>query len=130
MAVITGRDGELRYQGSRVAKCRQFSIEVDRDALDTTTLGDEDRTYVSGLRGSSGTATVIYDDANAPTRNLLNSIFAANGSRSIELVLNTATSKKFTCNALLTKVGTPVSVGEVTACSIAFTVTGKPDGEF
>jgi hypothetical protein len=68
MAVITGRDGELRYQGSRVAKCRQFSIEVDRDALDTTTLGDEDRTYVSGLRGSSGTATVIYDDANAPTR--------------------------------------------------------------
>ena len=130
MALITGRDGELRYQGTRVAKCRQWSLEVDRDALETTTLGDDDRSYIEGLRGSSGTATVLYDEANTPTRNLLNSILENTGPRQLQLVLNATTGKIFSCAAILTKVGTPVSVGDVTACTVAFTISGKPAGTF
>lgn len=130
MAVVTGRNGELRYQGTRVAKCRQFNIDIARDALETTTLGDEDRTYISGLRGSTGSATILYDSANAATTGLLNSILDSDGTRSIDLVLNTTANKVLTCTALLTQVGTPVSVGEVTACSISFQISGKPAGTF
>lgn len=127
---ITGRNGELRYQGTRVAKCRQFNIDIDREALETTTLGDDDRTYIEGLRGSTGTATILYDESNTATRNFLNSIFTNDGTKSVELFLNTTTNKKFTVDALLTQVGTPVSVGEVTACSVSFQISGKPTGTF
>jgi hypothetical protein len=130
MSVVTGRTGELRYQGTRVAKCRQFSLDIDREALETTTLGDDDRTYVEGLRGTTGTATILYDESNTATRNLLNSVLDNTGAKSIQLFLNTTTSRSFTVNALLTQVGTPVSVGEVTACSVSFQISGKPTGTF
>jgi hypothetical protein len=45
-------------------------------------------------------------------------------------VLNTSTNKTFSCSALLTQVGTPVSVGEVTACSVNFQITGAIVGTF
>ena len=57
MSLITGSNGELRYRGVRVAKCREFSIETSRDALDSSTLGSYDREYVEGMRGSTGSAT-------------------------------------------------------------------------
>ena len=53
MAILTGANGELRYNGIRVAKCRNFSIDISRDALETTNLGVFDKTYVEGLRGAS-----------------------------------------------------------------------------
>lgn len=131
MAVVTGSSGELRYQGARIGKCRNFSIEIARDALETTVMGATDRTYVEGLRGATGSATVLYDRDDAATRNMLNSIFRNNdGPQSIGLVLNTNAGSEISVMALLTNVGTPVSVGEVIACSVSFQVSGPIDGLF
>lgn len=131
MAAITGTNGELRYAGQRVAKCRNFSIDINRDALETTSLGETDRTYTKGIRGATGSATILYDEENQTTIDMLNSIFDDTSSAdSISMVLNTSTNKTFACSALLTQVGTPVSVGEVTACSVNFQITGPIDGTF
>lgn len=133
MAVVTGSNGELRYNGTRIAKCRNFSLNINRDALETTTLGVYDRTYVEGLRGSTGSSTILYDADDAPTRALLNSIFSnstADTHDTIELYLNTATDTVLECTAFITQVGTPVSVGEVTACSVNFQITGPISGEY
>lgn len=132
MSAITGANGEFRYLGRRVAKCRNFSIDISRDALETTGVGDRDRTYVEGIRNTSGSATLIYDETDGATTGLLNSILTGSGSatREITLVLNTATNRSFTCEAILTQVGTPVSVGEVTACSVSFQVSGGLEGAF
>jgi len=130
MGAITGANGEFRYQGQRVGKCRNFSFDVARDELETTGVGDDDRTFIAGIRGSSGSGTLIYDQDDVATAGLLNSIFDSAGTRQLSLVLNTATNRGFTCEAFLTQVGTPVSVGEVTACSVSFRVSGRPDGSF
>ena len=75
MAVLTGFEGAL-YHGVtttdaggnetttwvEVAHVRNWSITVTRDVLETTSLGDGDRTYVQGLRGATGTATILYDN--------------------------------------------------------------------
>ena len=62
MAVLTGFEGALYYEGTQIAHVRNWSVSVTRDVLETTGLGDGDRTYVQGLRGATGTATILYDD--------------------------------------------------------------------
>lgn len=131
MAVLTGTGGELRYNGARVGKCRQFSLEVNRDVLETTALGQWDRTYVEGLRGATGSATVLYDQDDSATRSLLNSVFRnEDGPQAVEFVLNTATNTELSVRAVVTNVSTPVTVGEVIACSVNFQVSGPVAGAF
>ena len=131
MAVVTGSNGELRYRGVRIGKCRNFSLDISRDALETTTLGTFDRTYTEGLRGATGSATILYDDSDTATADLLNSIFSNdNGPQAVSMVLNTTNNTTLEFRALLTQVSTPVSVGEVTACSVNIQVTGPFEGSF
>ena len=130
MAAVTGVNGEFRYKGERVAKCRSFSIDISRDALETTGIGDSDRTYAPGVRGATGSATIIYESDDIPTVNLLNSIFSSSPEEDLSLSLNTLANKTFNCRIFVTQVSTPVSVGDVTACNISFQVTGKIEGSF
>jgi hypothetical protein len=131
MGVLTGTSGELRYRGNRVGKCREFSVEISRDALETTVLGQWDRTFVEGIRGATGSTTVLYDRDDAGMRGLVNSVFRDNdGPQPIDLVLSTAIGAELKVNAIVTSVGTPVSVGAVIACSVSFQVSGPIGGGF
>lgn len=130
MAVLTGSTGELRYNGLRIAKCRNFSLDISRDALETTVVGNFDRTYIEGMRGATGSATILYDEDESSTIDLVNSIFRQDGSRAIGMVLNTNTNRVLEFRAIVTQVSTPVSVGEVTACSVSFQVSGPFEGTF
>ena len=130
MAVLTGAHGALRYEGQTVAKCRSWSLTVSRDALEDTCLGQNDRTYIKGLRGATGSATVLYDPDDAAGRALLNSIFNNNASDAVEFVFNNAAGGRFQCEALLTTVNPTVSVGDAQAVSLSFRVSGPIDGRY
>ena len=66
MSYFTGQHGNLRIatpSGSNyvgVAKIRDWSVNFQMDTLDTSTLGDVDRTKLPGLRSFDGSATVLY----------------------------------------------------------------------
>lgn len=131
MTLLTGSNGQLRYKGLPVAKCREFSIDISRDALDSSVLGTFDRDFVEGMRGATGSATVLYDADDPGTVALINSIFSDEGEKeSITMVLNTNTNKSLAFNAITTQVSTPVRVSDVTACSLNFQVSGPIDGGF
>ena len=74
MAVRTGASGALKYEGATVAKCRNWSLDISRDALETTCIGGDDREYVKGLRAPPAQQQ-LYDPDDAGARALLNSIF-------------------------------------------------------
>lgn len=125
MAILTGNSGEFHYKGLRIGKCRNFSLDISRDALETTGLGDFDRTYVEGLRGATGSAVVLYDETDAAVAGLVESIFRdTDGTQAVDMILNSTTGKAFRFQALVTQLGTSVSVGEVVACSLSFQVSG------
>jgi hypothetical protein len=131
MSLLTGANGSLKYLGSKVAKCRDWSVSIARDALETTGVGSYDRTYVAGLRGATGTATILYDPDDNATLSLLNSIFAnGKGSDNVQFVFDTRDSKQFDCDAVLTDVSPSVSVGEIVAVSVSFQITGEIKGGF
>jgi hypothetical protein len=129
--VLTGADGQLRYQGGVVGKVRDWSITVTKDALEDTAIGDYDRTYVQGLRGTTGSATVLYDPANVDAVTFLNSIFLnTESAETVDFVFNRRDNKSFYCTGFLTSVSPSVSVGSVQAVSVSFQVSGKPTGGF
>lgn len=132
MAVLTGKNGALRWNGATVGKVRSWSLSVNKDALETTNLGVNDRTYVTGLRGSTGTADLMYDPTESQAASLLNSIFSddATSNNSVSFVLDTAAGKNLSCTAFITAVSPSVSVGEIQVCSVSFQVTGSVSGGF
>lgn len=130
MAVLTGAQGALKYEGRTVAKCRSWSLTINRDALEDTCIGTDDRTYVKGLRGASGNATVLYDPSDTNGTALLNSIFDNAASDDVQFVFNDPAGSSFSCTALLTTVNPSVSVGDVQAVSLSFQVSGPINGRY
>ena len=130
MAVQTGASGALKYQGAVIAKCRNWSLSIQRDALESTCVGVDDRTYVKGLRGATGSATLLYDPTDTSGRSLLNGIFDNSLNDTVQFVFDSKDAKAFECEALLTSVEQAVSVGEVTAVNVSFQVSGVISGVF
>ena len=132
MSVRTGSNGQLRWRGAAVARVRSWSLNIEKNALETTQVGDFNRTYVSGLRGATGTADIMYDPEETSAVNLFNDML--NDSQeplsSVEFVLDSGQSKELSGTAVLTNISANVQVGAVTACSINFQVSGPVTGGF
>ena len=132
MAVKTGSTAELRFQGAAIAKVRDVSLTIVRDALETTGIGQKDRTYAYGVRGTTGTGTLLYDSANAATTATMNRLLNDSESTdTIAMVLDTSvTEGTLSGDALITQAGVSVSVGSVVSVPISFSFSGKPAGGF
>ena len=135
MAVLTGADGQLLYGRTAIAKIRDFSISVNKDALETTCLASYDRTYIEGLRGSTASATLLYDPSNSTANKLLNSILKTEDKEEeLTFKMNRKNAPdgggNFTVKGFLTSISPSVSVGAVQAVSISFQVSGEVSGVF
>ena len=138
--ILTGADGALKYGSRGLAKVRNWSLSVQRNAIDVTCLEEFDRSYVTGVRNTTGNATIYYDPNQVDDVRLLNSIFNNRDTSDTEVeedivfVLNKNNfpggSGTFSCTVLLTEVGPSVNVGEATAVNVSFQVTGAVNGAF
>ena len=67
MAILTGNNGNIKLDASvggsvaTIAAVRNFSIELTRDTVETTTMGVDVRTYLTGLSSWSGSADIYFD---------------------------------------------------------------------
>jgi len=133
--IYTGRDGSLLLGGTTLVKVSSWSLQGELETLETTTLGDDQKTYVPGLQSFSGSAGLLYysDDANRnDASTLLRKIVKTSGvsaSDTAELTLrlsdgNTNKDVKFT--VYITSVSIGAAVGEISKADINFQVTGAP----
>ncbi len=130
MATLTGAHGALFFQGKKVAKVREFSLSLNVDSLDDTCVGADSRTYVPGLFGASGSATVLLDAADAAGSDMLNTIFRPQSGNSFDFVLDQRSGKALRAQGFLTSVSPSVSTGDVQSASVAFQLSGAIDGGF
>lgn len=125
--ILTGATAALFFSGTRIGKCRSISVEVDREALPTTKQGDLDRTFIAGLRGTQGSASLFYDPEDAGVAALISKLYDDNTTLSgLELVFDTVTNKKVAASVVLTSAGFSASYGAAQVCDIQFQVSGKP----
>ena len=135
MTVLTGADGQLLDGTNTIAKVRDWSLTVSKDALEDTCLGDLDRTYIEGLRGTTGSATILYDPSRSSANTLLNTIFLTEGKETkLTFKMNrngyADGGGTFVCDGFLTSVSPSVSVGDAQAVSVTFQVSGPVTGNF
>ena len=138
MAVKTSATALLKFKlggassYTTIAKVRDVRLDINRDALETTGIGSTDRTYAYGIRGTSGSGTLLYDPADTATTDLMQQVLNDTETLSgIQLVLNTGSSDgTISGDALITAVGPSVSAGDLISIPISFTISGKPTGSF
>jgi len=137
MAFYTGRSGSLVFGGKPVAKIRDWSLEATVELLSTNTIESGVNTFVPGVKGATGSATLVYykleDGENASLTEftaLLSKIMKTSAvtiSDKVFLELNVGgANDDIQFNAYITSATVSVSTGELSVVPINFTV----DGEF
>lgn len=138
MGFYTGRSGSIRYAGKKMAKVRDWSLESTVELLSTNTIESTSNTFTPGVKGATGTATLLYyrlegTESNTYTQftqlleatNVLDtgSVTTAN-KVTLELEVGSGADDDITFDAYITSVSVGVSTGELSTVNISFTVDG------
>ena len=134
--VYTGRDGEMHVGGAKIAKVVNFSVQANLETLETTTLDEHLRSYVPGVTGYSGSATLLYykdDSNNINTTNVLNKLFktGATGVSSTDTVelkfrwKDESDNNDITLNAYITSASIGAATADIVRAEIAFQGVGE-----
>jgi hypothetical protein len=141
--VYTGKDGRLLIDGTEQIKVTNWSLTGNLETLETTSLGDSQRTFVPGVQEFNGSATLLYyntsdnqgfslnpgaerNDAATALKKVLK-ISGVTDSDTVDLRLRLvegATNHDVRLTAYITSVSFGASVGEVSSAQISFQGTG------
>jgi hypothetical protein len=131
--VYTGKDGRLLIDGTEQIKVSSWSLTGNLETLETTTLGDSQRTYTPGVQEFSGSASLLYynddtdrNDAATALKKVLK-IAGVTDSDTVTMTLRLVegnTNHDVQLTAYITSVSFGASVGEVSRADISFQGTG------
>ena len=151
MGFYSGRDGEL-YIGnqttSKAAKIQSWSFSSSMAVLETTSMGDTDRTLKSGVRSYSGSCRLFYyvsDTTSSSTSSNINGLIdaaiKAGGSAGdgendpsdevtlrLRLTTGSTDQRDIQFSAFITGVSMSTAVGEVASADITWEANGAPYG--
>jgi hypothetical protein len=131
--VYTGKDGRLLIDGTEQIKVSSWNMTGNLETLETTTLGDSQRTFVPGVQEFSGSASLLYyndgtgrNDAATALKKVLK-IAGVGETDTVDLRLRLVegnTNHDVRLTAYITSVSFGASVGEVSRADISFQGTG------
>lgn len=131
--IFTGRDGRLLLGSDTLVKVTNWSLQADLETLETTTLGDAQRSYVPGVQSFSGSASLLYyidTDSTNDASTLLRKLVKTSGVSSTDTVTLTLRlsgdtgNNDVTITAYITSASIGASVGELVTAQINFQGTG------
>ena len=132
MAFYTGRNGSIKIGASVVEKVRDWSLETTVELLSTNTIDSGVNTFVPGIKGATGSATLLYYQAGSTNfKDILSKILktseiTTSDKVQLTLLVDKAGNNSIRFDAYITSATVAVSSGELTVVPFNFTV----DGEF
>lgn len=145
MPFYSGQHGQLIIDGYRAAKVQNWTFQSSQAMLETTSLGDTDRTITPGTRSLSGNCRLFYHQ-NGPgtggdvttliqkclkTSSAAGSGVAGNSTfATLRLMINdgTAQGRFIEIHCFLTGIAMSMAVGEVFSADVSFEANGAPTG--
>jgi hypothetical protein len=131
--VYTGKDGRLLIDGTEQIKVSNWTLTGSLEVLETTTLGDSQRTYTPGVQEFNGSASLLYyndgtdrNDAATALKKVLK-VAGVTDSDTVTMTLRLVegnTNHDVQLTAYITSVSFGASVGEVSRADISFQGTG------
>ena len=121
MATHTGSEGLIKVSTTTVGELRSYTLEQTSDTIEDTSLGDSTRTYKSGLKGFSGSASLYFDEADAGQL-----LLVVGGEIAIKVFPEGATvgDKYYEGNAIVTAYNISASFDGLVEAELTFTGTG------
>ena len=136
MGFYTGRTGSLIFEGKQVAKIRDWSLETTVELLSTNSIDSTVNTFTPGVKGATGSATLIYyrlEPGESATYTQFTALLAkimkqgaVSASDRVFLELNVGgdATDDIKFNAYITSAQISVSTGELSTVPIQFTMDG------
>ena len=135
MAILTGNNGVVKLDASvggavaTIAAVRNFSVELTRDTIETTTMQVDVRTYLTGLSSWSGSADIYFDPAASTgtiaTHAVLNPTSGTVGQSTLTVELFLAdTAGKFSGEVIITGFTVNSTMDGMVEASISFQGSG------
>ena len=124
MATITGNNGAITLNGNSVAAVRNFSVEMTADTIETTTMGVDVRTYLTGLSAFSGSADVYFDASHYLLFSPVNGASGVAVKLYIAENYSSTSDYAFTGNVIVTGYTVNTSMDGMVEASISFQGTG------
>ena len=135
MAILTGNNGVIKLDASvggsvaTIAAVRNFSIDLTRDTIETTTMQVDQRTYLTGLSSWSGSADIYFDPAastgHLAVHTVLNPTSGTVGQSTLTVELYLAdTAGKFSGEVIITGFTINSSMDGMVEASISFQGSG------
>jgi hypothetical protein len=131
--VYTGRDGRLLIDGTEQIKVSNWTLTGSLEMLETTSLGESQRTYTPGIQEFNGSATLLYyndgtgrNDAAVALKKVLRISGVSDGD-TVDMRLRLvegSTNHDVRLTTYITSVTFGASVGEVSSAQINFQATG------
>lgn len=131
--VYTGRDGRLLLDGVEQIKVTNWTLTGSLEMLETTSLGDSQRSYTPGVQEFNGSATLLYyndsanrNDAALALRKVLRVSGVSDGD-TVDMRLRLvegSSNHDVRLTTYITSVTFGASVGEVSTAQISFQGTG------
>ena len=130
---FTGKDGRLLLDDVDQIKVTNWSLTGNLEMLETTSLGDNQRSYCPGVQDFSGSATLLYyndgagrNDAALALRKVLRIDGVSEGD-TVDMRLRLvegSTNHDVRLATYITSVSFGASVGDVSSAQINFQGTG------
>ena len=136
MGFYTGRSGSLVYSGKPVAKIRDWSLDTTVELLSTNTIDSAVNTFTQGVKGATGSATLMYyrleagESASYTQFTALLGRIMKGGAITesdrvfMELNIGGGNADDIKFNAYITSAQVSVSTGELSVVPIQFTMDG------
>ena len=136
MGFFTGRTGSLVFNNRPVAKIRDWSLETTVELLSTNTIDSAVNSFVPGVSGATGSATLMYYKLESGETNdyteftaLLSRIMktgtggiGTSDEVTLELNVGGGDNDDIVFKAYITSASVSVSTGELSVVPINFTV--------
>ena len=141
----SGQDGKLFVANGvhtldtaadEIAKVRSWSFTVNTSVLETVSLGDLDRTLISGITSTTGSCSIYYyaddvtseNNANNLSPRIISKILpTTSGERpKVRFRLQVDSNHRIDIDAVITSFAMTNSVGEVMAADVSFEADGLP----
>jgi hypothetical protein len=136
MGFYTGRTGSLVFDGKPVAKIRDWSLDTTVELLSTNTIDSAVNTFTPGVKGATGSATLMYyrlESSESATftqftalLSKVHKIGAVTEADRVLLRLNVGggADDDIQFNAYITSAQLSATTGELSVVPIDFTVDG------
>lgn len=130
---LTGIDGALYCDGTKVGRVSDWSFSGEVDALETTTLGDYAKTFASGVQSYSGSCSVFCyeDEIGQLESSVLTGDVIRTGATPYDRkhrlklqVKGQVKNREIECDVVITSVDFEAAAGDVMKADISFVVTG------